>query len=269
MSSPERIVIEQIDRIAIVRLNRPEVHNAIDYAMFKELIAAAKNIRKNTAIRAVILCGAGPSFCAGLDFKAVQRQPSMAAKIFLKWPWTKTNICQRAANCWRDLPVPVIAVLHGNCFGGGLQFALACDFRIATAEAKLSVMEIRWGIIPDMSGTLALSKLTRLDIAQELTMTGKIISGEQAHQYGLLSHLSDDPEKTAMSLAKELTQQSPDALAASKLLFRRTWQASDRLALLWERWVQMRLLGRSNQRIAMMNGTREDKRPFKNRSRWW
>jgi len=119
-------------------------------------------------------------------------------------------------------------------------------------------MEIRWGIIPDMSGTLALSKLTRYDVAQELTMTGRIISGEQAHNYGLVSHLSDSPEAAALSLAQELSSKSPDALAASKLLFRKTWQSGNWLALLWERWVQLRLMGRANQIIAMKNGLKKE-----------
>ena len=270
MSTETRVSVQIEDQIARVHLNRPDAHNALDFAMFQQLISAAKTIRKDTRVRAVVISGVGPSFCAGLDFKAVKKQPSLAAKIFLKWPWAKTNIAQETANCWRDLPVPVIAAIHGNCFGGGLQIALGADIRFCSADAKLSVMEIRWGIIPDMSGTLALSKLTRYDIAQELTMTGKIISGEEAHQCGLVSHLSDTPEEAATELAKELSAKSPDALAATKLLFRKTWQSSNWLALWWERWVQMRLLGRANQMIAMKNGMRKsDPTPFKNRSRWW
>lgn len=270
MSTEIRVSLKIEDQIARVHLTRPDAHNALDFEMFKQLIAAAKNIRKDTRVRAVVISGEGPSFCAGLDFKAVKKQPSLAAKIFLKWPWKKTNIAQDTANCWRDLPVPVIAAIHGNCFGGGLQIALGADFRFCTADAQLSVMEIRWGIIPDMSGTLALSKLTRYDVAQELTMTGRIISGSEAHQYGLVSHLSNTPEETALALAKELCSKSPDALAASKLLFRKTWQSGNWLALWWERWVQMRLLGRANQMIAMKNGMKKDDfTPFKNRSRWW
>jgi len=237
--------------------------------MFRSLIAHAKAIRKDKNIRAVILCGEGASFCAGLDFKAVQRQPSLPAKIFLKWPWKKCNIAQQVANCWRELPVPVIAAVHGNCFGGGLQIALACDFRISTEDACWSVMEVRWGIIPDMSGTLALSKLTKYDTALELTMSGRIFSGLEANQYGLVSQLSAHPEQSAQQLANELIKGSPDALAASKLLFRKTWQADNWLALAWERWIQMRLMGRKNQRIAMQNGLKKENKPFAPRSRWW
>lgn len=269
MTETQRLQIDIKDAIATVRLNRPESHNGLDLAMFRALVAAAKSIRKDRSIRAVVLCGEGASFCAGLDFKAVQQQPSLPAKIFLKWPWSKTNLAQQVANCWRDLPVPVIAAVHGNCFGGGLQIALACDFRISTEDARWSVMEIRWGIIPDMSGTLALSKLTRYDTALELTMSGRIFDGREAQQYGLVSHLSAQPEQAAQTLARELIAHSPDALAASKLLFRKTWQANNWLALAWERWVQMRLLGRKNQLIAMKNGLSKSSKAFAQRSRWW
>ncbi|MGB0867155.1 MAG: crotonase/enoyl-CoA hydratase family protein [Granulosicoccaceae bacterium] len=270
MSTTTRVVIEIEGHIAHVHLSRPQVHNALDFAMFEQLIDAAKTIRRDTRIRAVVLSGDGPSFCAGLDFKSVKKQPSIAAKIFLKWPWSKTNIAQKTANCWRDLPVPVLAAIHGNCFGGGLQIALGADIRFCAPDASLSVMEIRWGIIPDMSGTLALSKLTRYDVAQELTMTGRVINGTTAHELGLVSHLSQSPQADALALAEELVEKSPDALAGTKLLFRKTWQSGNWLALGWERWVQMRLLGRANQIIAMKNGLeKENTQPFKNRSRWW
>lgn len=270
MTPDNRVSVAVEDGVAHVRLVRPEAHNALDLAMFEQLVGAAKTIRRDRRIRAVVLSGEGPSFCAGLDFKSVAKRPSTIARIFLKWPLTKTNVAQRAANCWRDLPVPVIAAVHGNCFGGGLQIALGADFRFCTADAKLSIMEMRWGIIPDMSGTLALSRLTRYDIAQELTMTGRVIDGATAHQYGLVTHLAEDPLAEATALAAELTQKSPDALAASKLLLRKTWQSGEWLALGWERWVQMRLLGRKNQMIAMKNGLQKDNpRPFLDRSRWW
>lgn len=269
METKSPVTIDIEDAIATVRLNRPEAHNGLDLPMFLALKKASQAIRKDRNIRAVILAGNGPSFCAGLDFKAVMKNPKMPAKIFLKWPWQKTNLAQEVANCWRDLPIPVIAAVHGNCFGGGLQIALACDFRISTANADWSVMEIRWGIIPDMSGTLALSQLTRYDIAQELTMTGRIFNGSEAQRVGLVSQLSEDPEQTAKKLAMEIIQQSPDALAASKLLFRRTWNAGAWRALMWERWVQMCLLGRRNQRIAVKNGLHKQNTPFTQRSRWW
>ncbi|MEK9712726.1 MAG: crotonase/enoyl-CoA hydratase family protein, partial [Thalassolituus sp.] len=202
MSENQRILLEVRDNIAWVYLNRPEKLNGLDMPMFTEMVATAKKIRKDRSIRAVILAAKGESFCAGLDFKAVSKNPSMIAKVFLKLPWTKQNLAQEIAHCWRDLPVPVICAIHGNCFGGGMQIALAADYRIATPDANLCIMEMKWGLIPDMSGMVTLSRLTRVDIAQELTMTGRQFSAEEGHGYGLISKLADDPLAEAEALAR-------------------------------------------------------------------
>ena len=268
MADTSRVIFEVKEQIAYVALNRPDKHNGLDYLLFRELIAAAKRIRKDRTIRAVILSGQGESFCAGLDFKAVSRQPSMVPKLFLKLPWTSTNAFQRVAYIWRTLPVPVICAVHGSCFGGGLQIALGCDYRIATADSRWSIMEVKWGLIPDMSATTTLATLTRYDQALELTMTGRIFSGTEGLEYDLISQLSDNPLVEAETLATKISQQSPDTIAATKLLFRKAWQAKSRCALLWERWIQLRLLGRNNQRIAMQNGlaTGKEPKPFNDRS---
>jgi enoyl-CoA hydratase/carnithine racemase len=264
--SNQRVLFEVKDHIAYVSLNRPEKHNGLDLPLFRQLIDTAKKIKKNKDIRAVILSGEGPSFCAGLDFKAVSKTPSMIPKLFLKLPWAQWNDFQKVALIWRNIPVPVITAIHGNCFGGGLQIALGSDYRIARADSKLSVMEIKWGLIPDMSGTVTLTTLTRYDIAQELTMTGRVFSGEEAHEYGIVSKLSDDPMADAKQLAESIAEKSPDAIAATKFLFRKTWKADPLVALLWERWTQMRLLGRKNQRTALKNGLSGKSNPFSNRS---
>lgn len=250
----ERILYEVQDHIAYLWLNRPEKLNGLDMPMFQQVVATAKKIRKDKNIRAVILAAKGDSFCAGLDFKAVSKNPSMIAKVFLKWPWTKQNLAQEIAHCFRDLPVPVICAIHGNCFGGGLQMALACDYRIATPEAMLSIMEIKWGLIPDMSGTVTLSRLTRSDIAMELTMTGRMFPATEALEYGLVSKLAANPVAEAEQLAQVIASKSPDAIAATKQLFKQTWKADTWRALRIERWIQARLLGRRNQKIAMQNG---------------
>ena len=164
--------------------------------------------------------------------------------------------------------MPVIAAVHGNCFGGGMQIILGCDYRIATPDSRLSIMESKWGLIPDMSGTVTLSRLTRVDIAQELTMTGRIFSGEQGAEYGLISKVSDEPLQSAQQLATTLSEKSPDAVAAAKALFKKTWKKDTRGALLWERLIQLRILGPKNQRIAMQNGLAKDTspKPFKDRT---
>jgi len=269
MSENERILLEIRDNIAWVYLNRPEKLNGLDMPMFTEMVATAKKIRKDRSIRAVILAAKGESFCAGLDFKAVSNNPSMIAKVFLKLPWTKQNLAQEIAHCWRDLPIPVICAIHGNCFGGGMQIALAADYRIATPDANLCIMEMKWGLIPDMSGMVTLSRLTRVDIAQELTMTGRQFSAEEGHGYGLISKLSDDPLAEAEALARTIATKSPDAIAATKYLFKKTWKADTWKTLRWERWVQARLLGRKNQQIAMKNGLAgkgAEPKPFKDRT---
>jgi enoyl-CoA hydratase/carnithine racemase len=259
MSESSKILTEVKGHIAYVYLNRPEKLNGLDMPMFTQMVATAKKIRKNRSIRVVILSGKGSSFCAGLDFSAVSKNPSIVAKIFLKWPWTRMNLAQKIAHCWRDLPIPVISVVHGNCFGGGMQIILATDYRIAKPDANLSIMEMKWGLVPDMSGMVTLSRLTRIDIAQELIMTGRQFSAKEGYEYGLISKLSDDPMKDAEELAKLVAEKSPDAVAASKYLLKKTWKADTRIALLWERWVQARILFRKNQRIAMKNGLSKNK----------
>lgn len=269
MQNLKRIVFKKDKAVAYVRLNRPEKHNGLDKLLILELISVAKRIRKDKEVRAVILSGAGPSFCAGLDIKSLKQNPMMVPRLFLKWPWTSANGFQRVATVWRTLPVPTICVIHGNCFGGGLQIALGTDIRITTPDAHWSVMEAKWGIIPDMGITTTLTTLTRYDIAQELTLTGRLFSGEEALQYGLATRISQTPMAEAEQLAQQICQQSPDQTAAVKRLFYKTWKAGVRRALLWERWIQLRLLGRRNNRIALYNGTKKmetPKKKFKDRS---
>ncbi|MFT6153680.1 MAG: enoyl-CoA hydratase/carnithine racemase [Bermanella sp.] len=263
-----RILLEVKNAIAYVSLNRPEKHNGLDQKMFVEMVATAKKIRTDRSIRAVILAGNGPSFCSGLDFASVSKTPTMIPKFFAKLPWSKDNMFQRVAHIWRDLPVPVIAAIHGNCFGGGMQIILACDYRIATPSSNLSILEMKWGLIPDMSGMVTLSRLTRLDIAQELTMTGRFFSGLEGAEYGLISKISENPMAEAEALANNIVQKSPDAITATKYLFKKTWKKDTRAVLFWERITQLRLLGRKNQRIAMANGLSKGKalKPFQDRT---
>lgn len=143
--------------------------------------------------------------------------------------------------------MPVIAILHGKCYGGGLQIALAADFRIAKPDTELSVLEIKWGLIPDMTGSVTLRELIPIDLAKELTMTGRLFSGEEAKSMGLVSHLSDDPMPHALALAQDISGRSPDAVSAAKKLFNSTWTADEKTALNIETRLQKKLLGRWNQ----------------------
>ncbi|MFT4287112.1 crotonase/enoyl-CoA hydratase family protein [Nocardioides sp.] len=236
--------------IAQVRLNRPDKLNALTLPLLDELVATARRLRRDKTLRAVVIAGAGDAFCAGLDFASVLRRPAKVAKAFVPRPWRGTNTFQEACWAWRRVPVPVIAAVHGHCLGGGVQIALAADFRIATPDSTWSVLEGKWGIIPDMSGVQALSELLGIDQAKRLTMTAEMLSGKQAHDLGLVTELDADPVVAATAFAHRLTERSPDALAAAKRLFDDTWGRSPRRTFARERIEQLFLLLGDNAKIA-------------------
>lgn len=219
MSPPtDRVRVTFEGDLALVTLTRPDKHNGMDFAMLDAVVAAQGQVRRRREFRAVLLRGDGPSFCAGLDFKAVSDNPWGAARRLpqLLKPWR--NTFQQWSLGWRDLGVPMLACVHGNCFGAGLQLALGPDLRFCTPAAQISVMEAKWGLVPDMGGAVIMRELVRADVAKELTMTGRILTGEQAGALGLVTHVVDDPETAARALAAELATRSPDSVAASKLL---------------------------------------------------
>lgn len=246
-----RVRIEREGSVAQVVLNRPEKHNGMDIAMLNAVIAAAKSLKDDKSVRAVVLQGEGPSFCAGLDFKTVMGNPTRAALAYTQLWWPMRNDFQTWSIAWRELGVPVIAAVHGNCFGAGLQLALGADIRVSTADAKWSVMEARWGLVPDMGGPTLMRELLPIDVAKELTLTGRIVSGEQAHQLGLITHLDDNPVQRALALAEEISERSPDGVAAAKFLLQDAWHGDAGGALTAERRWQRRVLGGRNQRVAM------------------
>lgn len=184
-----RLIVEEAESgIFHVQLNRPDKMNALDLGMFQELSALALSLKENKSIRVVILSGKGRAFCTGLDVKSMVPNLSASSKLLDKPAATEhSNMAQDAAYLWRQLPVPVIACLHGMVFGGGLQIALGADFRIATPDCKMSIMEAKWGIIPDMSAAVTLRELVRMDVAKELTMTGRIFPASEGLGYGLVT----------------------------------------------------------------------------------
>jgi len=239
--------------VAHVCLTRPKQHNGIDFDMLHAVIREAKALRKRRDLRAVILHGEGESFCAGLDFKTVMSQPLRAAWHYSKlWQFWQNDF-QRWSLAWRRVPVPVIAAIHGNCFGGGLQLALGADIRIATPDARLSFLEAKWGLVPDMGGVALVRELVPIDVAKELVFSGRIVRGDEALEMGLVTHVADDPLAAAQALAAEFMGRSPDSVAAGKFLLQRAWGASERGALGQERAWQRRLMGTANQRIAVRN----------------
>lgn len=237
------------DGIAHVRLTRPEKLNALTIDTLNELIATARQLGRDKSLRAVVVSGEGESFCAGLDFGSVLKQPQRIVTAFI--PGLRgTNTFQEACWAWRRLDVPVIAAVHGHCYGGGLQIALAADFRIATPNSQWSVLEDRWGLIPDMSGIQSLKELVGIDTAKLLTMTAKMFSGAEARELGLVTAVDEDPVRAAFDLADELVQRSPDQLAAAKRLFNDTWTASVRRTFSRERIEQLFLLASANTKAA-------------------
>ncbi|WP_375490498.1 crotonase/enoyl-CoA hydratase family protein [uncultured Jatrophihabitans sp.] len=245
----DRVTLEIDAGVARVRLDRPEKYNGLDLPMLHALVDTAAMIAADRQIRAVIISGNGNAFCAGLDFASVGRSAAAFTRAALKLPGS-TNLFQRACWAWRELPVPVIAVLHGHCYGGGMQLALAADFRFATPDCELSIMEGKWGLIPDMTGSVTLRELVPMDVAKRLTMTAEVFDGTRAAEYGLVTGVADDPMKEADALAGELLTRSPDALALTKRLFHSTWHRSPGRAFWIETVLQARLMRGGNHRIA-------------------
>ncbi|HEX2128025.1 MAG TPA: crotonase/enoyl-CoA hydratase family protein [Solirubrobacterales bacterium] len=250
--SEERVRIEIADGVAQARLVRGDKHNGLDAAMFARLVEAARELGDDPSVRAVVLSGDGPSFCAGLDFKAVMGGTGLTPDLaFAREDGDFANHAQRAAYDWHRLPVPVIAALHGNCLGGGLQIALAADIRIAAPNTRLSVMEIRYGLIPDMSLTTTLPDLVGIDVAKELVWTGRTVDAEEALELGLVTRVDDDPQGVALELAREIATKSPDAIRRGKRLLNEAWRAPADRSLPLEAELQQELMGSPNQIAAV------------------
>ena len=250
----ERVAIDVADHVAVVTLTRPDKHNALDVAMFDAIAGAAERLATEPGVRAVVLHGAGPSFCSGLDVAGVMaNQPGSDALMDpLRGP--VPNWFQRAAHRWLEVPVPVIAAIHGHCLGGGLQIALATDIRFATSDSLLSVLEVKWGLIPDMAITRTLPRLVGIDVAKELAYTGRLISGSEAHSLGLITHVDENPLAAARALAAEIATRSPDAVRGMKRLFDEAWTGSTEETLRLEADIQLGLLGTPNQLAAVTAG---------------
>ena len=251
--SEQRVRIEVDDHVAVVTLSRPDKHNALDAAMFEGILGAAAEVAATPGVRAVVLHGEGKSFCSGLDVASFFTGPGKMEALTERGDG-RSNVAQRAATDWIDLPVPVIAAVHGNCFGGGLQIALGADMRIAAPDAKLSVMEVKWGLVPDMGITQTASRLLRADVLKELTYTGRVLSGTEAVELGLVTRVADDPLAAARELAASIAERSPDAVRAAKRLYDSAWQTTAEEALVLETDLQVALIGSPNQMAAVQAG---------------
>jgi enoyl-CoA hydratase/carnithine racemase len=250
----KRVRVQVDEHVATVSLTRPEKHNALDVPMFRAILAAAEQLAAEPGIRAVVLHGQGKSFCSGLDVASVMSAQSGIEGADSELTGPVPNRVQRAAYDWMRLPVPVIAAIHGNCLGGGLQIALGADIRIAHPDARLSVSEVNWGLIPDMSLTQTLPRLVAIDVAKELTFTARVIGAEEAHRLGLVTHVADDPLAAARKLARNIAEHSPDAVRAAKRLLMETWGRSAEQTLTLEASLQRQLIGSPNQLAAAIAG---------------
>lgn len=241
-----RVLVEREGAVARVRLNRPEKRNGLDLPMFEAIVAAGQALRDDTSVRAVVLSGEGPSFCAGLDFKSFMSTPDAPQRL-LGGRTHVANLAQRVAWIWRELPMPVIAAVHGHCFGGGLQIALGADIRLCAPDARFSVMEIEYGLIPDMSASKTLLPLVRLDVAKELTFTGRVVDADEAVAIGLATRKVEDATASALEMAEAIARRSPHAIRGIKKLYDAAAALSDVDALTLESELQIPLLGSRNQ----------------------
>ncbi|NNM78207.1 crotonase/enoyl-CoA hydratase family protein [Sphingomonas sp. ID1715] len=215
----ERVTIQFNDGVADVRLNRADKLNALDPAMFEGIEAALAELRAMKGLRAVVLSGEGRAFSAGLDMASMASGGASAGKTLTDRTHGIANIFQHVAWGWRELPVPVIAAVHGIAFGGGFQIMSGADMRIMHPAARLSIMEMKWGLVPDMGGVALWRTLVRDDVLRELTYTNREFSGEEALRLGFATRLAEDPRAEALTLAREIASKNPQAIRGAKRLY--------------------------------------------------
>ena len=248
-----RVRIHRDGGIAHVQLTRPDKRNALDDAMFQAIAQAGEQLKHDAGVRAVVLSGEGLSFCAGLDFGGFQSMSERGADtasdsgIGAMAEGRITHLAQQICWVWQEVPVPVIAALQGHALGGGMQLALGADVRIAHPDTKLSVREVHWGLTPDMTGTLMLSRLVRDDVMKELVFTGRVLPASEGAQLGLVTKLSDTPVDDAMAMAREIAGRSPDAVRGAKKLINRISNAGAAEHFAAEREIIFKLIGSPNQ----------------------
>lgn len=241
------------NHIAHVELTRSDKMNAVDPAMLAAIIEAGEALRGNTDVRAVVLSGQGDAFCAGLDvasFAALAGGDPM--DIMMPRTHGPSNDYQHASMIWQQLDVPVIAVLQGVCFGAGLQIVSGADIRIAAPNTRMSILEMKWGLVPDMGGMVLWPALMRADVLRRLTYTGEEFTGEAAEGYGLVTEVNDTPLERALELAKLIASKSPSAVRAGKALVTYALESASEAVLLEESRAQASLIGKPDQMEAVM-----------------
>lgn len=255
----KRVTIEVRDGIADVRLNRPDKMNALDPAMFTGIEDALAELRDTAGLRAVVLSGEGRAFCAGLDMASMASGGASAGLDLKDRTHGIANIFQHVAWGWRELPVPVIAAVHGIAFGGGFQIMSGADIRIVRPDARLSIMELKWGLVPDMAGVALWRTLVRDDLLRELTYTAREFSGEEALRHGFATRLADDPHADALALARQIAGRNPDAVRAAKRMYNE--YAHDAEALLMAESVEQARVIRTPNQVEAVRANMEKRAP--------
>ena len=248
----DRVRIEIVNGIADVRLNRPEKLNAIDKAMFTAIKELGVSLGSEASLRAVVLSGEGRGFCGGIDLESLMGDLASAKELLARSDESPANFVQQAAWVWRELPVPVIAAIHGAAYGAGLQVAMGADIRIVAPDARLSLREIQWGLVPDIAITQTLRNLVAIDVAKELTFTGREVSGTEALALNLATYVDEDPLARAMDLAQQIAARSPEAVRAAKRLWNESSNSSTEDALKLESELQAALITGTNHKEAVM-----------------
>ncbi|MDX2233141.1 MAG: crotonase/enoyl-CoA hydratase family protein [Hyphomonadaceae bacterium] len=255
----DRIRVDVTDGVADVRLVRADKMNALDDAMFTALIETGEALKADSRVRAIVLSGEGRAFCAGLDMGNFAKMASGERKGgsgLVEHPRTPggSNRAQHAVMVWREQPAPVIAAVHGVALGGGFQLMLGADIRIVAPDAKLAILEIKWGLVPDMGGMVLLRGLVRDDVARDLTYTGRMFTGAEALGYGLATRVAADPRAEALALAAEIAGKNPHAVRGAKRLFAAMADGDQHAILKLETEEQVALIGSPNQVEAVMAG---------------
>jgi enoyl-CoA hydratase/carnithine racemase len=256
----DRISITVANHIADVRMIRADKMNALDPAMFQGIIEAGKQLAEMQGVRAVVLSGEGRSFCAGLDMASMAAAGSGgnvsggSGTSLMDRTQDNSNDFQHVCMLWRKLPMPVIAAVHGVCFGGGLQIASGADIRVIAPDARLSIMEMKWGLIPDMGGYAVWRGYVRDDVLRELTYTNREFSGAEAKELGFATYVDADPHARAMAIAAEIAGRNPDAMRLAKDMFNRVPDMDEDAILLAESAEQMKVMRTPNQIEAVMAG---------------
>lgn len=260
-----RVRIDVAGNIATVTLTRPEKRNALDPDMINAIVAAGEELMARRDIRAVVLCGDGPAFSAGLDTSTFQILMGEVAKSggIMTRTHGQSNLFQRAAMVWADLPMPVIAAVHGYAYGGAFQIMLGADIRIAAPDAKFSIMEGKWGLVPDMGGMALMHHLSRGDIIRRLTYTAEVFGADDAQNWGFITEVTNNPLARATALATDIAARSPDAIREAKALISASQDMDVAEALLLESKAQERLIGSPNQIEALMAGFEKRAANFK------